>query len=250
MDENEAKLILASYTLDNTPDDDSKFEQAIELAAANPELMSWWTRNQVEDQAIRDCLAHAPTPSDLRTSLLASLENATLPLWKRRSFAQGVAAAACLALSCIIYFQFIRDVSDGYTGPLADRAFNYSYDGPRLSYFNHNTSKLVDWLREQEFAVPENLPPALLEQEGIGCRPLNWSSNRVAIMCFNAETVYHLFIARSEDFLEFVADQGIDYQKRKKGWTVSKWKSDDYLFVLTAKSNPNQMSRYLASYTP
>lgn len=250
MDENEATLILASYTLDNEPDDDSKFDEAVEAAKANPKLMSWWKQNQDEDRAIRDSLANAHVPTDLRASLLASLENKTVPFWKRPPFFQAIAVAACLALSCVVYFNFIVDKSDEYTGPLAERAFNYSFDGPRLSYLNKDTSKLVDWLEENEFEVPENLPPALLDQKGIGCRPLNWSEQRVAIMCFDAETVYHLFIARGDEFKDFEVNESFDFQDKKKGWTVSKWKSNDHVFVLAGKSTREQMSRYLASYNP
>lgn len=250
MDKQKAKLILSSYTLGNEPANDEEFESAKELALTDAELSEWWSVQKKNDRSVRDSVQDFEVPSDLQSALKLTVADQER---KRLRFAQArkwFSIAALFMLGFTLFFKYGIDRSDDYTGPLAERAFEYSVDGPRLSYFNEDTSSLKSWLVENGFAVPANLPPKLLAQEGIGCRPLNWSDEKVALMCFNADTVYHLFIGMENDFPAFEASGKIGYEGKKNGWTVSKWKEQDYLFVLTAKATVDQMSEMLASYTP
>jgi len=250
MNESEARLILANYTLGEPKESDPRLEEALEVANANPELMAWWKQTRENDSLIRDRLHEFEPPSDLRTALQASLENVSKGKARRRLISRCLGLAASFAIIAAVYFQFIVDRSDEYSGPLVERAFNYSFDGPRLKYFDKDTAKITDWLEQQNFELPSQLPPRFLAQKGIGCRPLNWSESRVAIICVDAEVVYHLFIAKNEEFEEVDVSSAFEYEKRKAGWTVSKWESRGHVFVLTAKASPEQMANMLAEYRP
>jgi len=92
------------------------------------------------------------------------------------------------------------DHGDFYEGPLVDRAFDYSLDGPHLKYFNEDVTKITVWLKAQNIDLPARLPERFLQQKGIGCRPLGWSGSKVAIICVDAGVVYHLFVAKEADF--------------------------------------------------
>lgn len=254
MDIDEAKLVLANYTLDSQSADPI-YREALALAVENPDLMRWWTQSKAFDANASESMNQVPVPKDLAVSLKASigaLESAKPK--RKRSLASWVnrfaAVAAVLLLSVIVYDKFIIDRSDEYEGPLVERAYQYSYDGPRLSYFNKDTQKLKTWLIDNEFDLPEVLPPELLRQEGIGCRPLNWSEERVALMCFDADSIYHLFMARESEFEDVEASAEIAYQDRGNGWTVSKWKNNGFVFVLSAKVDQRQMGAMLAGYNP
>jgi len=250
MNEVEAKLVLSNYTLGEPPVDDSRFDEALKVAEADPELMAWWNRAKENDAVIQGRLRSFEPPPDLRAALGASMENASKKRYFRRTLTRYLALAASLVVVTGIYFQFIVDRSDEYTGPLVDRAFNYSFDGPRLKYFNKDTTKITDWLVGQNFDLPPQLPPRFLAQEGIGCRPLNWSDSMVAIICVDAEVVYHLFVAKGEEFEEVNLSDTFEYEKRKAGWTVSKWESQGHVFVLTAKASQERMDSMLAEYSP
>ncbi len=250
MNKVEAKLVLANYTLGEPPADDPRFDEALELAKGDPELMAWWNRAKENDVVIKERFQSFEPPSDLRTALGASMENASKWQSRRRSITRYLALAASLVIATTIYFQFIVDRSDEYSGPLVDRAFNYSFDGPRLKYFNKDTTKITDWLGEQNFELPDQLPPKFLAQKGIGCRPLNWSDSKVAIICVDAEVVYHLFVAKGEEFENVNLSDTFEYEKRQAGWTVSKWESQGHVFVLTAKASQERLASMLAEYTP
>ncbi len=250
MDKVEAKLILANYTLGETPIDDPRFDKASRMAEADPELMDWWKRAKQNDATIQGRLLEFKPPSDLRAALNASVESDSKWRTRRHWVMRGLALAASLVVAVNVYFKYIVDRSDEYTGPLVDRAFNYSFDGPRLSYLNSDTTKITDWLEEQNFDLPDQLPPRFLAQQGIGCRPLNWSDSKVAIICVDAEVVYHLFVAREGEFEKADLSDSFEYEQRKAGWTVSKWKSQGHLFVLTAKASQDRMQSMLAEYTP
>ncbi|MDQ8205378.1 hypothetical protein [Pelagicoccus sp. SDUM812003] len=248
MDSQKAKLILSNYTLGPEPNEDETFDAARRFAAQDPELASWWERQKQEDRAIQEKLDASAPPADLRAALHATIEYQQSA--KRRRFVllrNWISLAAAFVLGIGIYYQYGIDRSDDYSGTLTQMAYQYSVDGPRLKYFDKDTQNLRQWLTSNGFDLPEQLPPKLLDQEGIGCRPLDWSTQRVALMCFNAETVYHLFIGQEGDFPEFDASSEIEYASYDDGWTISKWKDQEHLFVLTAKAPPEQMSNYLAS---
>lgn len=250
MDKQEAKLMLSSHTLGNETSDDPRFIAAKDLASQDEELSTWWESQKQADQALSKSLRSFEVPSDLHSALKMTLADKER---KRLRFVQArkwFSIAAAFMLCSYLFFEYGIDRSDDYTGPLASRAFDYAVDGPRLSYFDRDTSKLKTWLTDNGFDLPSQLPPKLLELEGIGCRPLNWSEEKVALMCFNADTVYHLFIGAENDFPEFEASEHIGYAQQDNGWTVSKWKDKDHLFVLTAKATVDEMSQFLASYAP
>lgn len=250
MDKHEAKLILSSYTLENEPANDARFNQAAKLAESDTELSEWWEEHKQGDALLRGKLAETTVPHDLRAALNESLHGQRQRRATFRQLRNYFAIAASFVLAGYVYFQYGIDRSDDYSGPLAQRAYDYSSDGPRLSYFNKDTQKIRNWLGESGIELPNNLPPKLLELEGIGCRPLNWSEERVAIMCFNADTVYHLFVGHQDEFESFDASKEIGYDQYSNGWAISKWKNDDYVFVLTAKTSTSNMASFLASYTP
>ena len=52
MNEVEAKLVLSNYTLGEPPVDDSRFDEALKVAEADPELMAWWNRAKENDAVI------------------------------------------------------------------------------------------------------------------------------------------------------------------------------------------------------
>jgi len=66
----------------------------------------------------------------------------------------------------------------------------------------------------------------------------------------NAGVVYHLFVTKEEDFSETQLTESIQFEERKAGWTVSKWKSQGHLFVLTAIANPDELGYMLSGYSP
>lgn len=250
MNKAEAKLILANYTLGEVPVDDPRFEDALGVANSDPELMAWWNRAKENDAIIREHLREFPPPADLKAALNASMESVSKWQNRRRLVFRYLALAASLVLVATLYFKFVVDKSDDYMGPFVDRAFNYSFDGPRLKYFNKDTTKITDWLEAQNFELPQELPPRFLAQKGIGCRPLDWSESRVAIICVDAEVVYHLFVALSDEFEDVDLSESFEYEERKAGWTVSKWESQGHLFVLTAKASQEKLESMLAEYTP
>lgn len=249
MDTAEAKFILSNYTLAPLPEGDPKVNAALDLLKTSPELANWWESARKSDQSIRAKLASFEPPADLRAALYATVENEPKSRLRRRVM-QFMALAACLALFFTVGLDLLIDRSDDYEGPLAERALEYSQDGPRLAFFNKDTQRIKDWLVEQKIDLPSSLPPKLLEQEGIGCRPLEWSENKVAIMCFNADAVYHLYVAKAQDFQDFEASNEIAFEQKNKGWTVSRWTSGEYALVLTAKTTQEEMSNMLANYTP
>ncbi len=250
MDKSEAKLILANHTMGPEPLDDPQFVEAKRFAQDDPVLMEWWEASRRFDAGMAEKLNSLKTPEDLRASLLATVKSGSRRRVITRKVYQYLSMAAGLVLMGYIYTAFIVDRSDDYQGPLLERAYAYSVDGPRLDYFSKKSGEIVSWLTEEGFELPANLPPKLLAQEGIGCRRLNWSEGTVAILCFNAEEVYHLYIANKTEFAEFEAAEEFDYEEREKGWTVSKWEKGDFVYILTAKSSPLNVSSMLANYTP
>lgn len=250
MDKQEAKFILSSYTLDNEPSNDERYIAARGLAESDAELADWWKTQKQADQAISKSLRSFAVPPDLQSALRLTIADKERKRLRFASARKWFSIAAAFMFCSYLFFEYGIDRSDDYEGPLAQRALDYAVDGPRLSYFNRDTTKLKTWLTDNGFDLPSQLPPKLLALEGVGCRPLNWSDEGVALMCFNADTVYHLFVGKEKDFPAFEASENIGYAQQGNGWTVSKWKDQDYLLVLTAKATVDEMSQFLANYAP
>jgi len=104
--------------------------------------MEWWIRAKKGDQRFQEELKVNWPPTELRTALASSMEGVANLRNRRRTFVRYLALAASLVLAVNIYFKFIVDHGDFYEGPLVDRAFDYSLDGPRLKYFNEDVTKM------------------------------------------------------------------------------------------------------------
>lgn len=250
MDKQEAKLILSSHTLGKEPVGDSQFDAAKALLEKDEELTEWWKDQKETDAAMSQSLRSFEVPADLHSALkmtIADKERKRLRFAKARNW---FSIAAVFILGFGLFFQYGIDRSDDYTGPLAERTLNYSVDGPWLKYMDKDTSNIRNWLTSNGFSLPDTLPPKLLALEGIGCRPLDWSNEGVALMCFNADTVYHLYVAKEQDFPDFDATNEIQYATYDDGWTSKRWKDNDHILILNAKATVDEMSQFLASYTP
>ena len=53
MDKEEAKLILANYTLVDPPKDDPLLHEALNAAEQDASLMDWWIQAKKDDQRIQ-----------------------------------------------------------------------------------------------------------------------------------------------------------------------------------------------------
>lgn len=250
MTSKDAKLILSSYTLADEPKDDPRFRKAKELLSTDCELAAWWDEQRKTDQAVRDRLSLVPVPADLRAALAENIADQRRIAASRARIRNWSGLAASFLMAAYLFFNYNIDRSDDYTGPLPSRAYAYSSDGIRLSYFDRNPQKLQEWLEARGVELPDRLPPKLLALEAIGCRSLEWAPSQVALLCFDAETVYHLFIARKEEFPATEVSQEFDYEHYADGWTISQWTDGDFTFVLTGKATREQMADYLASYNP
>lgn len=250
MTSKDAKRILSTYTLADEPGDDPSFRKAKEMLAADSELAAWWEEQRKTDQAVRDRLSQTPVPADLRAALSENLADQRRIAARRARIRKWSGLAASFLMAAYLFFHYGIDRSDDYTGPLPSRAYAYSSDGIRLSYFDRDPQKLQEWLEARGVELPDHLPPKLLALEAIGCRTLEWAPSDVALLCFDAETVYHLFVARKEEFPANEVSQEFDYEHYADGWTISQWTDGDFVFVLTGKTTQEEMSDYLASYNP
>jgi len=250
MDREEAKLVLEGFTLQGESREPGFVQEAKNRLDADPELRLWWEEARQGDELVKDKVLEFAPPRELRAAIRASVRSSVAWRGYRRRAVQFLGLAASVALVGVFLRFTVFDRSDDYTGPLVDRAFQYAYDGPTLSYFNRDVQKIADWIEKQDFELPDQLPPKLFEQEGIGCRPLKWSESRVVLMCFRADTTYHLFVAREEEFDDFSASDSFEFESRQDGWSVSKWSSNGYALVLTAQTEESRLASMLASYTP
>src|SRR5260370_8507633 len=69
MDKRQARLLLSIHR-PGEKTDDPRVAEAEAMAAADPELASWWSEDQKLDDVIATKLAAGPVPGDLRTRLV------------------------------------------------------------------------------------------------------------------------------------------------------------------------------------
>ncbi|MBK1833169.1 hypothetical protein [Roseibacillus ishigakijimensis] len=79
MDQDQAKLILASFRPNGSDFQDPAFAEALALAAEDRDLGQWLAQERARDMAFADSLAEFPIPENLRENLFAALANVQDP---------------------------------------------------------------------------------------------------------------------------------------------------------------------------
>ena len=193
-----AKKILQAHP-PGGDDSDPRLRAALEFAASNPELLSWFSEQQALDRSIQQKVKTVRPPPDLLDEIVAGWKQQTRrdarqrTLWPK--YAALAAAFVLLAgVAAIAWSWFASGESPQMTRLRMDMAA-FLKEFPQLDAYMERQSEVRQWLGQRQTFAAAEIPARLQGFPAIGCREIEWQGRRIALICFMTDgEIVHLFL--------------------------------------------------------
>ena len=183
MTNQDAKLVLSAYRPNGADARDPFFEQALQQAKRDPELMEWFEKQRAFDRVIVAKLRTIEPPAGLNSQILAGLRAVRVP---RHSVSPWVAMAAALLVAMMVltynrFFepskldrldQFCSDCLAQLNSPV-----QFDLESPDL----RETQKFI---RTRQVPAATAMPDSVATMPTAGCRIFRWKGQWVSLTCF------------------------------------------------------------------
>lgn len=243
--------------------DDPTFSEALEQTHTDPELRTWFEREQAVDRALATKLREVRAPAELRAHILQGLvlSSAEPTRTSRRPialFAAALAAAASIAL--VIY-----TVLPSARRPLASFDLIVSAavrETAQPLEFAPNTASAAEaaaWIKQSNLPAPGKLPGTLAQQEIVGAGLAEWQGVRCSVVTLRAPeltagtgggsadpTLLHLYTVPKNSCSS--AGVGLTPQiATRQDATVATWRDAERYYVLVTRASPASVQTLLGA---
>lgn len=254
MEISNAKKILSVYQPGDDASADPQLLSALKLLETDQELAEWFKAQQNVDEQIKSALGSAPEPLGLKNDILSALENESneSPTKSNLIFVRFLAmAAAVIAITLIGAFSYITSYNNKMEDYAHFRSAMSHYASGAYFLLDYNESdlnKISNWLSENETPHWENIPPALLATNPLGCKALEWKGQPVSLVCFHEEDgdIVHMFVMErsglSEEAFADLERVALSHELETGGWVT-----DDYVYLLSGSEPGVSIEPYMAS---
>lgn len=250
MTHNEAKFLLRAYRPNGRDASDPRLAEALALAENDPELATWFAREQAHAASVAAKLHEIVPPAALRETILAGLQagnqRAAHRRWWRRRVSLGLAAGLAVLLGVAAWWRFapIRGATfEEYAANVVDRGFF-------LQERNADVARLKAWLAARDTPLPGKLPPEFARLRALGCRTLNYDGRDVSLICFERDgKEYHVFVARRSELpnagnVSPSLSPNLELPERH-GHVVAAWSDAINQYVLVSDASADEVRRLL-----
>lgn len=243
MDKREARSILSAHRAGEGVDD-SRFAEAAQLAAADPELARWWAEEQELDRAIGAKLTSVPAPADLPERLTSR----EVPLavsrssWRRT----GLMAAAALVALAVFFgswrgpFQPAASLAD-----YGDEMASFIKLTPSLELETTELTEITAHLAKSGAPSQLEIPASLRKLSPVGCRTLRFRGHNVALICFKRRggRIAHLLVV-DRGALRGVSKSRPEYVERYN-WMTAAWTEGDSAYLLAVQGDQSTAEQFV-----
>jgi len=239
-----AKLLLSAYRHNGADAQDPFFREALEQAARDPELASWFANQRGFDAMISEKLQSVQPPATLKSAILSGIQGSP----SRHPFPLGqlLGLAAVLVLGGILLF-VTRPKNEGL--PLAQyqsAVFAVLSEGTalQLDLVTSDLSRAQQYLSRKAAPRAPEIPASLRQLPTVGCRAIGWNGKMMSLTCFSLPggELLHLFVIDAKSLGE-IAPPG-DIQEIN-GWHVKFRRQNDMLLMLVSKAPLSELSGYI-----
>ena len=241
-----AKFLLNAYRPNGADAQDPIFREALEQAARDPELGTWFKDQRGFDSMIADKLSGIEPPSTLRSAILAGIENR--PGARHFSRKPLLALAAVIALSTVILVPMSNRRNAGRQLVDQYRKANLSMLGavpaPRLDLITASFSRTQEYLAKMQAPCVPSPPAALLGLPTAGCKTLRWNGHTLSLTCFYLPSgeLLHLFVIAQEAFGSI--DIGTGFEDIN-GWHVKFELLNGMLLMFVSRASMSEIKQYI-----
>ncbi len=245
MTREEAQFILQAYRPTGEDAHDPQFEEAFALIGNDPELASWFAREQELDAAIAEKIHSVPAPPNLRAQLLLARKVIhPRPWWRKPGW---IAAAALIALLIAVASFFLpRRSAETEFASFRKAMVEASLDETHhLDVWDMDTSQLKQWLLENGGDQNFVLPAGLADKEIIGCKVLKWHGHRVTLLCLIfGDNHVDVFVANKSD-LPGVSLSAAPRFGFRNGVTTAAWRRKGKIYFIAGNVSRSHLEQLL-----
>jgi hypothetical protein len=183
----QAKEILVLFRPGTADERDPEFVEALELAAQDPELQSWFREHGAMQQFLRDRFRQIPVPEGLKQQIISERKaHSRTELLRRRPAL--VAVSASLLLLLVVFAQFYARL--GQTDRFSDfrnrMARIVLREYPKMDLETADLTAIRKFLEQKKAPGDYSLPNGLAQAKGTGCAILDWRGQPVSMICFDS----------------------------------------------------------------
>jgi len=242
VDRNEVIEILLTYRR-GVDDAEPRVREALERAAADPELAAFIEQEQRRNAAIRARLRDAAPPEDLLQKILLQQPEFPHSGWSARHVWQLAAALVVLCGISAYWFwptpknSFVR--YEQYLGGMVSRPY-------RMSLETNNLDRIRTFLANNQAPADYVLSGKLQQTDALGCATLSWNGNPVSMLCFadQAKRKVFLFVVSREAIPDAPAEAAKRFQ-RVGQFAVTGWTEGGRSYVLAVEGDEHVLDKYL-----
>ena len=263
MDKNEARQILLAYRADLSELEFPEVKEALKMAAEDPELGAFLSRQQAFDRAFAGKLKEIEAPAGLMERILASAPTETAPepkeaskiIWWKHPGAWS--AAACFLVLMALAAVYTQNQSQSsqvgeiaMLDKFAQAAAEHSPTVQPLDFGSNEIHDLSAFLVKEGapnphgHPHPRRLPENMDQLSGLGCLTFNWKNNPVGILCLKGRKIYNLYMIDREGITSQRNQKEPSY-KQFGNYATALWIDDNLVYVLTVKGKTKDLSPLL-----
>ncbi|MCS1409743.1 MAG: hypothetical protein M2R45_02928 [Verrucomicrobia subdivision 3 bacterium] len=246
MDKEEAKYLLQSYRPSGRDAEDPHFAEALSLARIDPELQSWFFRQQEGSKALSEKFQEIPVPKDLKARILmGKLEHQVQHRWAFKH-TLAIAVAVLLLLTPIAFYlnRFEPAGPKTYAALKLDMG-NYLSRFFVLEMQSEDPDEIREYLKSKHGFANFKIPAALAKHPGIGCQMIDWHDQEVALICFDIEQeVVHLFILGPMD-AEDAPTSVIPKFEQVDRWATFTWSEAERSYFVSTLGDRSYLKRVM-----
>jgi hypothetical protein len=243
MTNQDAKLVLSAYRPNGADARDPFFEQALQLAKLDPELMEWFEKQRAFDGVIVAKLRTIEPPTGLNSQILAGLRAVRVP---RHSVSPWFAVAAALLVAMMVLTynrflepskldrldQFCSDCLAQFSSPV-----QFDLESPDL----RETQKFI---RTTRAPAATAIPDSVATMPTAGCKIFRWKGQWVSLTCFKLPSGKSLL-------LFVIGEKAFDRRpiptdfKEMGGWHVKFDEESGQVILWASRASMDEFKSYL-----
>ncbi len=254
--------ILEAYRPGEGLESDPEVRQALELAAADPELAELRRGIEQFDQVFSEKLRSIEVPESLYSDILEQARNRRNPspekgkiIFPNWFHPTAFAAAAAIILLLALSFTFwnppgqpdaVRIQTAGFSNPVMETA-KALYANMNPSFRSREQAEIVNFLKSRGGAVPQSMPGGVGWDNTFACDVISVDGKTVSLICFSdpgQSDKFHLFTFNRQDFQEVIVPKTPQISNDGNACCAT-WADGDFIHVLYSSSGEKNLRQLL-----
>ncbi|HEY3862682.1 MAG TPA: hypothetical protein VGO59_12425 [Verrucomicrobiae bacterium] len=247
----EAKKILMLFRPGSADESDAVFQEARQLAKADPELARWFGMHCETYSIVRQRIQSFPVPPGLKEQILSE-RKVNRTLFQKHGRALLAAAAVVALLAGLAFYGWpLRSLNNRYAAyrkRMTETALRNYY----MDLVSKDPAQVRGFLKAGGAPSDYSLPPGLNSADLAGCAISHWQGHRVSLICFKSgrplppgdQSDLWLFVIAKKD-APGAPPSGAPLLARVNKATTASWTEDGNAYLLAAVGDEEFLRNYL-----